>query len=111
MEFDKFSDSFGIGWKFIVDNEGVKTIQQILNLSENMEVSLLLTHSTEVYSSRIGVFVECSPRGFLEGFRVPHGFCVVMKLVTINDRFTDHVAYCKMPNLVIMHDSIGIRFF
>lgn len=57
-----------------------------------MEVSLLHGHGTKVCCAGIVVIVECSPRGFLEGYQVPHNFYVVVKLVTVNDRFTDHLA-------------------
>lgn len=90
-----------------MDEKDVQPIQQFLNLVQNMKVALLLGFACDVHYAKIGVIVGSFPRGFWEGFQVPHSFYVIVKLVTMNDRFTKHIAYEKMPNLVTMDGSVN----
>ena len=68
----------GVGWQPIQDNTDEKPMQQFLSLTVNMEVALLQTVGTDLQYAKRGLIVECSPKGFWEGYRVPHSFFLVV---------------------------------
>jgi hypothetical protein len=90
-------------------NTDVKPIQQFLSLTVDMEVALLQTVGKDLLYAGLGIIVECSPRGFWNGFRVPHSFFLVVKLRQIVDDFKDHNAYCEIPDFVTLKLCVGYK--
>ena len=86
-----------------------KPIQQFLSLTVNMDVALLQTVGADLLYAGLDTIVECSPKEFWKGFRVPHSFFLVVKLLHVVDDFKDHNAYCKILEFMTFNCCVGYR--
>jgi hypothetical protein len=54
-------------------------------------------------------YIECSPQGMWEGFRVPHSYYVVIRLTAVFPEFSHHASFCEILGLRTLTESVGYR--
>jgi hypothetical protein len=74
-----------------------------------MEVALINSNPVDVQCVGLGIILECSQKGTSKGFRVPHSFYVVVKLISVFMEFMQHPLYYEIPKLTTLRESVGFR--
>jgi hypothetical protein len=54
-------------------------------------------------------YIECSPQGMWEGFRVPHSYYVVVRLTAVFPEFSHHASFCEILGMRTLVESDGYQ--